>query len=346
MTGKLLLFLLAGVIVVSGCTIPGTGIDIPGIPDFLSGLGGTTKETGDIIVITELIAVPTKVENKETIKIIANVQNVGKEEFTIVVEGTEPQLPTRDGQGKLQELQLNVQLFDYCSGLFTAPGKHTQATKKIRPQEIVQFEWQLTAGETPVTTKCAMKVLAAYGFSSDTATTISFIDKDEYSRQLQDRSFTTTSSTVSLGEGPVRTYLTVEEPQPIPADTSAKIEVKIKNEGGGFVGFQKQNPTEPETFNFKKEDVLLKADGLKVGYAPDGRTELSCAFERNAQASQELKLTEPIKLIRGGSTPLRCSVSIAGDKWQKQVTKLMTVRTDYTYEFRKEVTVTVEPKPK
>ena len=351
MKGVVLLFFLVGVVAISGCTIPGTDIEIPGIPDFLGGLGGA-KGKADVVVITELKAYPEKVEAGETVKLIALVQNKGKEAFDVVTEKTvfddvAQAVPAAENK------KMTVMLYDSCSGLLEVlddkGAKKTDALEvprttstTIQPQEIAQFEWNLKAGGPPVQTKCDLRVMVKYGFVTQSATSITFIDRDEYARQLQDNSFRTTSSTTTIGDGPIRTYLTVEDRQPVPANTNAKIELQLKEEGSGFAAFVKGTDVAGKTkdVHFKKESVVVKMPGLAI--ADENKD--SCFL---SESGDKFVLKNDETLLREKSAPLRCAIKITDTKTVlKELTKLMTVEAKYVYELRKEVKVTVEPKVK
>src|SRR3989344_1701970 len=107
-------------VAVSGCAVPGIGMEIPGIPDFFGG-GGMAAQ-GDVIVFKEVQAIPPTVKAGKTMKVIVNVQNVGKETITHT-----------------------AYLFDYCPDMFNINGNLEKDKATILPNEIKQYEWKLIA---------------------------------------------------------------------------------------------------------------------------------------------------------------------------------------------------------
>src|SRR3989338_8189167 len=88
--------LVALVVVVSGCT---------GLPDIFG--GGGVSYANDIVVIRELTAVPSTIGKRQTVKVLAYVENVGDK--SIGDAGTGSSIPGR----------IEVTLYDFCEGLFT-----------------------------------------------------------------------------------------------------------------------------------------------------------------------------------------------------------------------------------
>ena len=82
----------------SGCTVPILNIEIPGLPD-IPGFGGPTvvQYEHDIVVIESLEAIPAEIDAGQTTNIVAYIKNLGDKSI---------------------EKPINVNLYDYCKGLF------------------------------------------------------------------------------------------------------------------------------------------------------------------------------------------------------------------------------------
>lgn len=319
------ILLLPLIVAISGCTIPGTGIIIPGF-------GETISLENDIIVITDLTAIPNTVTAPQTIKLIATVQNRGDTKFT----SNEP---------------VSVELFDYCVGLFDkviianpsdCPGQVNGLTcdiSELLPQETQEVRWLLEPREdTKLITPCDLKISATYPYQTDGLTTIHFINSVEYNHQLQQGSFTPRTSTNSLGQGPVKAWFEVKDQQPIPAIpqgtglATVPVNLVIQNQGLGFV---KKHPS-------ANNQEQIKVASTNIFSPPFSALSDTCADEVN----QGL-----VKLIQNKRT-LPCNIrqlydctgGASANCVAKETTYKLEVAIDYLYEFRKEVRVTVEPK--
>lgn len=305
MTSKLLLLLPIAIILVSGCT----GIDLP----FLG--TGTTAYENDVVIIRSLDAFPARATGGQTITVVAYIQNVGREDFDT------------------EERKVTVDLYDYCSGLFedikvTCPGgdQETSATKcsgiELLRQETKTVEWKLTPKKTELVTPCDLKVSVNYPYSTESITSISFIDQNEYQRQLQEGKFTQKSSSTTLGEGPLKANWMVETPQPVVAKDDGNIAMllKVQNRGSGFVS--------GNTFTIKENG--LSAAGLEP-------TE-DCSNSITDSGEEE-------KLIRN-ERELPCQVKMESDiegEVTKELTRQIPVKIEYGYEFRAQKRVEVLP---
>lgn len=312
---RLLLLALAAVIAVSGCT------SLP----FLG--GGTISYDNDIVVIRELSAVPQTIGKGQTLKVLAYVENVGDKSL---------------GKGADVEGSVSVNLYDYCSGLFTiqssacggvASGQSAEcAFDKMLPKETKLVEWVLKPSEdTKLTTKCTLRVAARYPYETDGVTSITFINPNELERQLQQGTFKPLSSTNSLGFGPIKANFEVRDQQPIPASrTSAQTPVytpvflQIENRGSGFLAPQPDGKSV-----IKSGQVTLDVAGLALN-APN------CRWTATG-------ISEDVTLIKSKAAPVLCEiVAPSEDAVPKELTKQLGVSIKYDYEFRKEIQVTVE----
>ena len=307
---KLLVLLgLAAIVVVSGCTVPGTGIEIPGIPDFFGG-GGVTAQ-GDVIVFKDVQAIPSVVKVEKTTKGVVNVQNVGKE-----------------------TKKVTVYLFDLCPDIFDING-NTKQYLDVLPNEIKQVEFTLIAKKQPVKISCSLKFSATYAGSTESTTTLSFINHQEYEKQLQSGGFRTAASQKQIGEGPLKAYIDVLDTQPVSSESTAKINLVVKNTGSGYVASTEDNV---------KSLLVMNAGAIKIT-APGLKTIGSCAFLKDGTNVNFDIFTDAkdIKLIRKEASPMECTLEIDDKSTAGTVTKLITVKALYNYVIEKDVMVTVEP---
>ena len=223
---KLVPILVLLLVFSSGCTVPILNIQIPGLPD-IPGFGDTVvQHENDIIIIDSFEAYPDEIDAGGTTKLVAYIENVG--------------------DATVENVQ--VDLFDYCQGLFTprvltcgpeelpilpgddptSPG-HQGYTKcqieRILPKQKVPVMWsvcQNRADPLKVRTVCppdGMKMSVRYEYTTSAITTISFMSLSEMQRQMIERTYDTTNSYIGLGQGPIKPMLTVEDKQPIPVFT-------------------------------------------------------------------------------------------------------------------------------
>lgn len=299
---------LLAIMLVSGCTIPGTDIDIPWF-------GGqqTVEYTDDVIIIKALEVTPGKeVKPGQALTLYADVQNL-----------EEPRL---GGEG----IEVTVELYDYCTTLFSSvsvkcPGGSGSGTKcenvEMQPQEISSIEWILTPKgpkDIKLKTPCTLKVKVTYSYKTKVVTQITFIDENELnSRVRRGEPWKITGSSV-IGYGPVKPYLVVESQQPISENVWGYTSLTIKNVGYGYV-------RDSEI----KNNVEIEHENLDMELAKEGGGE--CKFE-----------TTPIKLVNKQSSQLLCKIKSSGDIEIEQ-TYDMKADIEYDYEFRKSISITVSP---
>ncbi|MBI4020134.1 MAG: hypothetical protein HY367_02275 [Candidatus Aenigmarchaeota archaeon] len=214
MAKMLFVFLLASVVIVSGCTLPGQQV----------------LYENDIVIIRDLQAVPSTITPQQSVRVIATVQNKGNKPIDNVF----------------------VDLFDHCEGLFPKNQisnvncgggdavTGTQCSIKLEAQETKQVSWQLKPKEDiKLKTICpqdGMKVSVKYPETTTSITTVSFISRAEQDRQLQAGTLAPVDSYIAAGEGPIKPFLSVEDSQPIPTDSgSTPVSLQVKNLGGGFL---------------------------------------------------------------------------------------------------------------
>lgn len=319
--------ILVAVVLVSGCTIPGTDILIP--------WGNTISQGNDVVIIRDISATPSTVTAPQPVRLTAAIQNQGTKQFPLTTLNSIA--PTTQPPVGLTEFVV-VELYDTCQGLFTdvkveCPSDSTPTTnslscniKKLLPKETKEISWILTPDEKiKLITPCELKVAVSYPFVTDGLTTINFINTKEYERQVAQGTYTTKTSTVSLGEGPVKVWYEVKDKQPIPAapisanNPIIPVNVMIDNMGNGFV---KEN-----TVSWLGTDYDLTQALFKTG----------------KQSDCEFLSTKTIKLI-SGERELPCWIKqLTDNDVDKETTNQLTARISYLYEFRDKVTVTIEP---
>lgn len=298
------LLLLAPIVLIlltSGCTIPG-GFQLP-----FFGATGPTGEN-DIIRITSLTPFPQSVTQGQTVNLVSYVQNLGEKTIN----------------------NLEVDLYDHCSGLFTSVQAATElcdkveGTKctisKILPKETKKISWELVPSKVQLVTSCSLKVLARYSYSTTSVTTLEFIHPDEYTVQIEQGTFSQTAGYIAKGDGPVKAYFTVEDNQPIPTK-KANLALHVDNVGGGFL-----------------HGTTLNASRLNFdwgGWIPEPDAS-ACRAEEMREKNEE------ISLINKQAPPIPCQVERPETDFIERTTQLQ-VTANYTYEFRTETKVVVNP---
>jgi hypothetical protein len=312
------------VLAVSGCTIPGTNIEIPWIN------GQTVNYANDIIVIKSLQVTPsTNVKSGQTMTLYADIQNV--------------QDPEKAAGEKINSV--SVELYDHCTNLFkndVAASLNDECKDKFEmsPQEIKTCHWALIPRDVSLITPCQLKLKVNYEYTTRTVTSITFIDSEELEARIRRGEPWQVSGSTSRGYGPVKAYVEVETQQPVPyGDTSktpASVSVVIKNVGQGYIKGAELDSNLIHT-------RWLDADGqLIVRSQNDG----VCEFPTDTDGK--------ISIVRKQTTPLFCKVSPIGDINVEQTYDMMVIVGDedadfyhnegYEYEFRKSINVQIEPR--
>jgi hypothetical protein len=302
----LLLAPLVLILIVSGCTIPG-GFNLP-----FFGATGPSGEN-DVIRIISLTPFPQSVTHGQDVNLVAYVQNLGTEETGV-----------------------EVILYDHCSGLFTkvqanpelcdsitGTGNTGCMIDKILPQETRKVSWELEPADVNLVTQCNLKVLARYDQETTSVTTLEFIHPTEYTVQIEQGTFTETAPYIAKGPGPVKAYFTVEDNQPIPTE-KANLALHVDNVGGGFI-----------------QGTKLSAENLKFdnwgGWIRPPTAETCRVVEMVSKK-------ENITFVNRQAPPIPCQVQRPPDEQFIERTTQLQVTAKYTYEFRMEGRVVVNPK--
>ena len=327
----LLVSLTALVLIVSGCTIPGTDIEIPFLPDIFG--GGTIDYTNDIIIIKNLQVTPgTTVKAGQTMTLYADIQNVQDPEK---VAGLKPK-------------NVKVELYDHCTNLFTIKEESCDGSFEMAPQEIKTCHWELDSRDVNLITPCELKVKVTYEHTTETVTSITFIEDTELQSRIRRGEPWRVSGTTTRGYGPVKAFVEVETQQPVSnaEGSTASISVKIRNVGQGYV-----------------KDSCIPLEKFKI-LGIDGNELEGCKFEGKCKISEtggESREVVGIKLIRKESTPLFCKIKAPDYVEVEQTYNVRAAVGDtgtldgndpdkekgyegYEYEFRKSLHVQIEPR--
>jgi len=311
---KHLLLTIFLILLMSGCVIPGTNIELP------FNLGGKT-DISDVVVIKQLNAYPEKIKSDQTIRFVAYIENRGKETVENVV----------------------VNLYDYCVGVFETPnavcsGGESQATsckiEKLYPKEIKEVYWILKPKSgIKLETPCTLKVSVTYPYKTTTLSTINFISEQEQRRLIETNAFRTKSSTQIRGEGPVKVNINVLEPQPIPVHEggggTTSITFEIINRGSGFL--VQETKDEKQLYHLWVEDISYTNDNKGV-----------CTFSDENGEQSLGKMNRQITLMRDRSSTITCDLEKPFVEKERTDNIIIVIR--YEYEIRKEKKVTVLPK--
>ncbi len=355
----------------SGCTVPILDIDIPGLPD-IPGFGPTVvQDEHDVIVIKSFEAVPEEIDAGQTTKLVAYIQNVGDSTVNNV----------------------DVDLYDYCQGLFTprvltcGPEEipvtgDTQGTTKCRigrmlPGEIVPVIWsvcQNRADPIKVKTVCppnGMKMSVRYSYETNSLTTISLMSLEEMQREMIERTYSSTESYISLGQGPIKPIITVEDKQPVPVfsvypggdltnanvpDARTVLMLQLKNMGSG----QLDTKVERTMTNGQKREVIgisganIKVNGIGSNedlkpLTPTTAENITCLFADDGSGVLNNWVSwdkEIVRLIGKESSPYYCRIDLAALKGQvtTETTRKVDVSVKYDYLLTRSVLVTISPK--
>jgi hypothetical protein len=304
---------------VSGCTIPGVPC-IAGIT-----CGGDVEKTHDVIVIESLQALPNEVSDEGTIKLVAIVSNVA------------------DIKAEVTNVDVTVDLYDHCQGLFSSVTPDTPKIIKLLRGEKKQIEWTLKAADStavPVETDCILKVRAIYDYTTKSITTLHLIDNTEMLRRLNEGTLKHVDSYQSLGYGPIKPYINIEDSQPIAVESGKPLDVaftiQVVNRGSGFLSGS--DPAIPEG-NFEITEIGQDLKDTKITQKLTG--ELVGCLKKYTGANEN-----KIKLIRGESAMIPCSAEVEdpGPIAVETTKSILAVLSNYKYEFRKEIRVTVKPR--
>ena len=304
--------LLLSVIIISGCSIPG-------LPDFGSGAKGQFEN--DIVIIKDQSVFPDTAKVGQKISLVSYIQNLGEKNpagFTV-----------------------SIDLYDTC-GVFSAikakcpkdadtPSQTACAQMALLPKEIKEISWDLTPDPEKVKVNipsCKLKVAVSYPYSTSTQSELYFINSQEARLQQEQKGgVSQKSSSWQKGNGPVAAYLIPDSNvrQPIPGNSVGEgqyvpTSLYVENLGSGFL---QKNLIERDSLAVKVDDNLpsIKKDN---GCPPNSVTE--------------------IKLIGKKSPPQGCQLKIPDDTdiSREKTSRISVDLRDYTYEFRKESSVSIE----
>jgi hypothetical protein len=310
------------VLAVSGCTIPGTDITIP----WFNG-GGTIDYKDDIIVIKSMQVTPgTTVKAGQTMTLYADIQNT--------------QDPEKVAGMKLPEV--SIDLYDYCTNLFTNDPAMTLNDEcggsfEMSPQEIKTCSWTLEPRDVNLITPCQLKIKVTYKYTTQTVTSITFIDADELDARIRRGEPWQISGSTTRGYGPVKAFVEVETQQPVSSETPASISIMIKNVGQGYI-------KDAAIAKGLIHTEWLNADGQLAVKSQNDENE--CVFPINKDGE--------VSIVRKQTTPLFCKVSPMGSINVEQTYDMVVIVGDkdadfqqnngYEYEFRKSINVQIEPR--
>lgn len=324
-----LFILLIFVVIVSGCSIPG-------LPGF--GGGETGQYANDIIIIKDQSVFPQSVKADQEITLVTYIQNLGE-------------------RAAVSDVKVN--LFDTCnvfkSILIDRPAscdKITEGSKetgcqkvKLLPKEVKEIKWKLVPDNTVVKVPipgCKLKVSVSYPYKTSSQTEIYFINSAEAQRQEeQSGSISQKTSTHKKSEGPIEAYVIPDKNvrQPIPTTEDGSYfpaSLYIENVGSGFLS--------GDGIKGGYLRITIDGEGIQVGVKAD-----DCSWTiatTNAEKGEEAFETRVLTLIGKKSPPVPCKIKIPKNAdVATEKTSRISVDFDkpYTYEFRKESSVTIEP---
>ncbi len=309
------------VVLASGCTVPGTDIEIPFLSDFF---GPNVKEfENDMVIIKDLQAVPSAtVRSGQSISVYAYVQNRQKPE-------NNPH-------------EVTVQLFNDCglySVITTCPTNSKDNSTDpnsckfdMYPQSTQTVQWKLTAKKVNVETDCELGFMVIYDYPTYTTSSVTFVNKRELENLiLQGKQFNE-KGTIVAGEGPIKPYIEIAG-QPIAVDPdksgeeagSAVATFWIENKGSGELLENKI-----KTVDMHEEPMLDKLNGV-VGCNP-------------TIGSEKRPKPEELKLIGKESPKFSCEISLKNPSEVRiDKTYQISARIEYTYKFVKRLKTTIKP---
>ena len=290
-------------ILLVGAIVLISGCTIPGL-DFGGGQL-QSKYENDIVIIKDQSVFPQSVKANQQITLVTYVQNVGER----------------------QKIPVTISLYDTC-GVFNSITNQEQ-TSDLLPREVKEIKWTLIPDTTKVKVpipSCKLKVAVSYKYSTSSQTEIYFINSNEAQRQQEEGKFVSKTSTPQKAEGPVVAYIVPDSNVRQPIATSTReayfpVSLYVENKGSGFL-----------TSELKVSNLDIKYDNL--------------GFAANSGCPIESKKVEAITLIGKKSPPKPCNLKTPTDTdVPKEATKRISVdfKDPYSYEFRKESSVTIEP---
>lgn len=323
------------VVIVSGCSIPG-------LPGF--GGGETGQYANDIIIIKDQSVFPQSVKADQEITLVTYIQNLGE-------------------RNAVSDVVVN--LFDTCN-VFNKitidrpascekinEGKKETGCKNVKllPKEVKEIRWKLVPDKTAVKVpipSCKLKVSVSYPYKTSSQTEIYFINSEEAQRQEEQRgSISQKTSTHKKSEGPIEAYVipdkNVRQPIPTTKDQSYfPASLYVENVGSGFLWSRKVEGKSITgilggdlTITIDGEEILKKVKGDDCSWTVDND---------DAEKVKEKFETRVLTLIGKKSPPFPCKINVPTDVTTEKTSRIsVDFKTAYTYEFRKESSVTIEP---
>ena len=314
---KIVLFmLLISVVVVSGCSIP------------FFGDGGqvTSQYENDIVIIKDQSVYPQAVKSNQKITLVTYIQNLAER--------------------NPDDFKVTVDLYDTC-GVFKENGVEPKCPKsdqvegtkckdvELLPKEVKEISWTLDPDTQKVKvpiSSCKLKVAVSYPYKTVSQTEVYFINSAESRRQQEQGTFREKSSVPQKGEGPIAAFIVPDSNvrQPIPDDAgSFPVSLYIENKGAGFLA---------SDYTIKGDGIEIKVDNTVLAEA--GVDKENCVFLKDTSVWNGKEL----KLIGKKSPPYPCPFNVPKDVSREKTSRIeVSFKQPYTYEFRKESSVTIEP---
>ncbi|MCX6817981.1 MAG: hypothetical protein NTU57_03925 [Candidatus Aenigmarchaeota archaeon] len=352
----------------SGCTVPGLDIEIPGIPDIFGGGMNVQEQRHDIISIERLDAIPSAtVRSGQSIRLRAVAKDLQAAEYN-AIDKVEIGLYNTCGMFEVQG--------ETCSGKTTNWDKdvtndYSSCTVKMYPQSTTLVEWKLTAKEINVETPCKIGVMARYYYKTYASGSVTFVNKAEVERLVNEGKSFSETGTLVVGEGPVKPYIEVLS-QPLIIDASSDtakagdlraigsgiMSFWVENKGGGVMDLKASKDgnvalscpdTMPQESGGPQQMCLnITSTGERVkAIVKDGATETKKTIQECIQKHIETATgsTKYSFNFIGRETPkYSCSITLdnIGDLKQ-ETTYQIKAEIGYFYKFTKELSITVQP---
>ncbi|HDD46160.1 MAG TPA: hypothetical protein ENG42_01680 [Candidatus Aenigmarchaeota archaeon] len=294
---------VALIVLISGCTIPGTNIELPF-------LGASVKEYSDDVVVIDMIRVTpsSEIRSGESATLRVYIKNV--------MESSE-----REPQNVKVSLYNDCNLFDInlisCSGDKGGKkeGERTCNIGTLGPQSTGIIEWKLKAKRVSVENTCDIGIMVKYEYITHSTSSVTFVNKKEYERLLMEGKKISSTARISVGEGPIKPYVEVRG-QPI---------IVEDNEGSGLMRFWIENKGKGELYGDKIKLRELKGEGITgVEDCKKKAKEIRIIGRKSPFYVCEIKL--------GG-----------GERVELEKTYWINAKIEYTYSFRKTIRVDVKP---
>lgn len=305
--------ILIFIVLISGCIVPGTDIDIP---DFgLFGKQPVKEFRHDVIGITSILVTPSRyIKGGETINLRVFLKNFQKPEFS----------PKND---------ISVKIFNDCQlfedkKLVYCPGNKNEDVCEIDnfyPQSEKSVVWEMKAKDINVETSCDIGISVEYKHNSHTTTQVVYLNKEEYERLVLQGRGSEKKGIMFVGEGPIKAYLEFPDQPIIVSEENKGRSIAyfwIENKGTGIVS---GNKVEIKHININSKNIESE----------DNKEIKECFF----------KDLESIEFV-GKKTPkfackvkLKNGVEIASES-------IFTIDVDineYKYTFVKTINVVVQP---